>query len=85
MTDTDEMKVQESFTDETLGVSGEDGGDQGPLARLSPEMRETLHKAQERFGDVSTKARALVKDKPLVAVGAAVVAGFIVGRIASRI
>ena len=67
--------VQEAFTDEELGVSGEEAP-RGVRA-LPPEVAEKL-------AAVQAQAKDIVKKQPLVAVGAAVVAGFIVGRIASR-
>ncbi len=77
------LEAQESFMDEELGVGTQAASDD-PLAKLAPEMRAQMKAMQERLKGASSIAVDFVKDKPLVAVGAAVVAGFIVGRIANR-
>lgn len=42
---------------------------------------ETLEDVKERFQDVDVQVRKFVRERPLVAVGAAVAAGFLVGRL----
>ncbi len=81
------LEAQESFMNEELGVGTPDASAaQGNdvLASLPPEVRAQMKAMQERVSGAAAFAKDFVKDKPLVAVGAAVVAGFIVGRIANR-
>lgn len=42
---------------------------------------EALDDAKERLSDLDTQVRSFVRERPLVAVGAAIAAGFLVGRL----
>lgn len=49
------------------------------------QIRSTVQRAQSSFDGVDQQVRAFVKERPFAAVAGAIVAGFVVGRIFSRL
>ncbi len=48
-------------------------------------LQARLDALRDDFADADKRLRAFVRDKPLIAVGAAVAAGFLIGRILRRL
>ena len=46
----------------------------------APEVKEQIHRAKAKVEDLDTRLRRIVEDKPLVAVGAALAVGYVLGR-----
>ena len=65
---------EESWADEAGTRIGDAGGD----------VTDRLKDAGETLRGIDAEARAFVKENPFVALAAAVVGGFLVGRILSR-
>ena len=51
----------------------------------STQRAEMAHRLEEEVSQVAQRARQLANERPLLAVTAAVVAGYCLGRIASRV
>ena len=51
----------------------------------TPLLGSSLEQLRSNFTDFDGEVRRFVRDKPLLAVGAAIAAGYIVGRILSRL
>ncbi|HEY2387065.1 MAG TPA: hypothetical protein VGK30_08900 [Candidatus Binatia bacterium] len=67
---------EHSWADEAgSGIGGDYGGD----------GRDRLKDAGETLSAIDTEVRAFVKENPFVALAAAVVGGFMIGRILSRL
>lgn len=52
------------------------------LAR--PEVRKQVIRARKQFGVVDARARTAVKERPITAVGAALLAGYAIARLRAR-
>ena len=52
------------------------------LAR--PEVRKQVLRARKQFGVLDTRTRSAVKERPISAVGAALLAGYAIGRMRAR-
>lgn len=49
-----------------------------------PEVREQVERVRAQLEDLDTRVRRLVQDRPVVAVGAALVVGYALGRLLAR-
>ena len=49
-----------------------------------PEIKERVEKVRGRLAEIDTQARRAVQDQPLVAVGAALAVGYLLGRLLAR-
>jgi ElaB/YqjD/DUF883 family membrane-anchored ribosome-binding protein len=49
-----------------------------------PEIRRQLDRARARLDDLDSQVRKLVQDRPAVAVGGALVFGYVLGRLLLR-
>jgi ElaB/YqjD/DUF883 family membrane-anchored ribosome-binding protein len=50
----------------------------------APELKEQIDRAKAHLEDLDTRFRRIVEDKPLVAVGAALAVGYVLGRLLRR-
>jgi ElaB/YqjD/DUF883 family membrane-anchored ribosome-binding protein len=49
-----------------------------------PEIRERVDRVRGQLAELDTQARRAVQDQPIVAVGAALAIGYLLGRLAPR-
>ena len=63
---------------------GEGSSDAPPGVSLGPELESFLHDLQEKWGDASENAEALVKTHPIAALAGAFLVGIAVGRLIGR-
>jgi ElaB/YqjD/DUF883 family membrane-anchored ribosome-binding protein len=49
-----------------------------------PEVRERLDRVRGRVAEIDLQARRVVQDQPIVAVGAALAFGYLLGRLLAR-
>jgi ElaB/YqjD/DUF883 family membrane-anchored ribosome-binding protein len=49
-----------------------------------PEIKEKVERVRGQLADMDTQARRAVQDQPLVAVGAALAFGYLLGRLLAR-
>ena len=49
-----------------------------------PEIKEKVERVRGRLAEMDTQARRAVQDQPLVAVGAALAFGYLLGRLLAR-
>jgi ElaB/YqjD/DUF883 family membrane-anchored ribosome-binding protein len=52
--------------------------------RTEAELREQIEVARERMDQLDTQIRRAVQDRPLIAVGSALLLGYALGRLFSR-
>jgi ElaB/YqjD/DUF883 family membrane-anchored ribosome-binding protein len=60
----------------------ERGNDSGLLER--PEVRDQVARVRTRIEDLDAEARRVVQERPLAAVGMALVLGYVFGRLLAR-
>lgn len=49
-----------------------------------PEVQEQIEKARARIDELDARGRRLVEDRPIVALGVALVVGYTLGRLLAR-
>lgn len=49
-----------------------------------PEIRERIDRVRGQLAEIDTQARRAVQDQPMVAVGAALAFGYLIGRLLPR-
>ena len=54
------------------------------FARTEAELREQVDLARSRIEDLDAQVRRVVQDRPLVAVGSALLLGYALGRLLAR-
>lgn len=54
------------------------------LPLSGPELRKRIARARARFDELDAQTRTLVKKRPLSAMGAAVLIGYVLGRLLRR-
>lgn len=52
------------------------------LAR--PELKRQMIRVQQRFGDLDSRTREVVKERPIAAVGTALLTGYAIARLRAR-
>jgi len=59
--------------------AGHRTGNGSPLE--APELDEAIERAKAQLHDLDTRARRFIQDQPLIAVGAALAVGYVLGRL----